>query len=313
MEFFFNFEVFSFFISFVRYANGTFILIAMPLAVMGIMFFVPAYDFSKLRLIALVGSLLTFIFSITMVNSFDHSMTTFQHTLEMSWLQSLNIHFYYGVDGISLFFVLLTTFLIPICILSSWVSIKFRVKEFLLMLLLVEFFLLNVFMILDLVLFYIFFEGSLIPMFIIIGVWGSRDRKIHAAYQFFLYTFLGSVMMLVAILFILANVGSTDYYILLQTEFTPSIQKILWLAFFASFAVKIPMVPVHIWLPEAHVEAPTAGSVLLAGVLLKLGTYGLLRFSLPLFPQATIFFYPTCFCNECHSYNIYILYHPKAN
>jgi len=208
------------------------------------------------------------------------------------WLPYSNINFYIGIDGISLFFVVLTTFLIPICILVGWSSIKSYKKEYMIAFLICESFMIAVFCMLDLLLFYVFFESVLIPMFIIIGVWGSRQRKIQAAYQFFLYTLLGSVFMLLAILFISFQTGTTDLQILLTTEFSERRQILLWIAFFASFSVKVPMVPVHIWLPEAHVEAPTAGSVILAGILLKLGTYGFLRFSIPMFPEATLYFTP---------------------
>ena len=187
---------------------------------------------------------------------------------------------------------MLTTLLIPICILISWNSINYKLKEYLISFLILEFLLIGVFCILDLLLFYIFFESVLIPMFLIIGVWGSRDRKILAAYYFFLYTLLGSVLMLLSILYIYYQVGTTDYEVLLTFSFSESEQKILWLTFFISFAAKVPMVPVHLWLPEAHVEAPTAGSVILAGVLLKLGTYGFIRFTIPLLPQASFYFTP---------------------
>jgi len=197
-----------------------------------------------------------------------------------------------GVDGISLFFILLTTLLIPLCILASWNSVGHSLREFLIAFLFLDFLLIGVFCVLDLLFFYIFFESVLIPMFLIVGIWGSRERKILAAYYFFLYTLLGSVVMLLAILYILEQVGTTDYEVLLTFSFSEVEQKFLWFAFFLSFASKVPMVPVHLWLPEAHVEAPTAGSVILAGVLLKLGTYGFIRFSLPLFPQASFFFAP---------------------
>ena len=202
------------------------------------------------------------------------------------------LNFVLGIDGISLFFVILTTFLIPVCILLSWTSITVYVKEYCIAFLVLESLLIAVFCVLDLLLFYIFFESVLIPMFIIIGVWGSRERKIRAAYQFFLYTLFGSVLMLLAILLLYFQTGTLDLEILYISKLSETRQLFLWLAFFASFAVKVPMVPVHIWLPEAHVEAPTAGSVILAGILLKLGTYGFLRFSIPLFPYATFYFTP---------------------
>jgi proton-translocating NADH-quinone oxidoreductase chain M len=189
--------------------------------------------------------------------------------------------------------------LIPICLLASWDAIKFNEKEYFIAFLAMEALVIAVFCVLDIILFYVFFESVLIPMFIIIGVWGSRERRIRAAYMFFLYTLLGSVLMLLAILYIYYQVGTTDYQILLTTTFDPEVQKLLWLAFFASFAVKVPMLPVHIWLPEAHVEAPTAGSVILAGILLKLGSYGFLRFSLPLFPYASVYFTPLIYAFAC--------------
>ena len=208
------------------------------------------------------------------------------------WVPTLNLNFVLGIDGISLFFVLLTTLLIPLCLLVSWKSVKVNLKEFLVAFLAMEFFLIGVFCILDLLLFYIFFESVLIPMYLIVGVWGSRERKIRAAYFFFLYTLLGSVLMLLSLLYMYYQAGTTDYEVLTTFSFSECEQKILWLSFFASFATKIPMIPVHLWLPEAHVEAPTAGSVILAGVLLKLGTYGFVRFSFPLFAKACFYFAP---------------------
>jgi NADH-quinone oxidoreductase subunit M len=195
-------------------------------------------------------------------------------------------------DGISLFFLLLSSLLIPLCILISWNSIQFNLKEYLAFFLIIEFFLIGVFCVLDILMFYIFFESTLIPMFLIIGIWGSRERKIWASFYFFLYTLLGSVIMLLSILYVYNQVGSTDYEVLLTFSFSNLEQKILWFSFFLAFAAKVPMMPVHLWLPEAHVEAPTAGSVILAGVLLKLGTYGFIRFSLPLFPEASFYFAP---------------------
>jgi proton-translocating NADH-quinone oxidoreductase chain M len=219
-------------------------------------------------------------------------MGTFQFVSKFLWIPTLNLNFVLGIDGISLFFVLLTTLLIPLCLLVSWKSVKANLKEFLIAFLVMEFFLIGVFCILDLLLFYIFFESVLIPMYLIVGIWGSRERKIRAAYFFFLYTLLGSVLMLLSLLYMYYQAGTTDYEVLTTFSFSECEQKILWLSFFASFATKIPMIPVHLWLPEAHVEAPTAGSVILAGVLLKLGTYGFVRFSFPLFAKACFYFAP---------------------
>jgi NADH-quinone oxidoreductase subunit M len=196
-----------------------------------------------------------------------------------------------GVDGISVLFVLLSTFLTPLCILASWESIKVRVKEYMIAFLVLETLMVGMFCALDFVLFYVFFEGVLIPMFLIIGVWGG-GRRVYAAFKFFLYTLLGSVLMLLAILVMYFVAGTTDLPTLMQTSFPRSMQIWLWLALFASFAVKVPMWPVHTWLPDAHVEAPTAGSVILAGVLLKMGGYGFLRFSIPILPEASAYFTP---------------------
>ena len=267
-------------------------IILIPLLGAIIILFIDNSDVVKIKNVALTSSMFAFFLSTFLWVFFDRSTSKFQFMEEFLWIPSSNINFYLGVDGISLFFVILTTLLVPLCILASWESIKIYVKEYMIAFLLMETLLIIVFTILDIVLFYIFFESVLIPMFLIVGIWGSRERKVRAAYMLFLYTLVGSVLMLLAILLMYAIAGTTDYQILLTVDFDPTLQKIMWLAFFASFATKVPMVPVHIWLPEAHVEAPTAGSVILAGVLLKLGSYGLLRFSMPLFPVGTIFFTP---------------------
>nr|QPZ85260.1 NADH dehydrogenase subunit 4 [Myuroclada maximowiczii] len=267
-------------------------LILCPLLGSIILFVIPDPRIRLIRSIGLCTSLITFLYSPLFWIQFDNSTAKFQFVETIRWLPYSNINFYIGIDGISLFFVVLTTFLIPICILVGWSSIKSYKKEYMIAFLICESFMIAVFCMPDLLLFYVFFESVLIPMFIIIGVWGSRQRKIQAAYQFFLYTLLGSVFMLLAILFISFQTGTTDLQILLTTEFSERRQILLWIAFFASFSVKVPMVPVHIWLPEAHVEAPTAGSVILAGILSKLGTYGFLRFSIPMFPEATLYFTP---------------------
>nr|BBB45790.1 NADH dehydrogenase subunit 4 [Heterosigma akashiwo] len=245
-----------------------------------------------LKIFALNLSFFVFFCSLFLWIWFDQSTAKFQFVTSFPWFSSLNINCTFGVDGISLFLVLLTTLLFPLCLLGSWHSIQKRIKEYVVCFLIMEAFLICVFCVMDLLLFYIFFEGVLIPMFVLIGIWGSRERKIRAAYLFFLYTLFGSLFMLLAILYIFVKTGTTDYEILAHTTFSSFEQKILWLAFFASFATKVPMLPMHIWLPEAHVEAPTAGSVILAGILLKLGTYGFLRFSLPLFPEASYYFTP---------------------
>jgi len=253
---------------------------------------VPASSYSLLKSIALNVSCFLYVLSLFLWIFFNKSVGSFQFVSKLLWIPFLNLNFSLGVDGISLFFILLTTLLIFLCILISWTSVKTNIKEFLIAFLVMEFFLLGVFSILDLLLFYIFFESVLIPMYLIVGVWGSRERKIRAAYFFFLYTLVGSVLMLLSILYIYYQVGTTDYEVLLTFIFSKTEQKFLWFSFFCSFATKVPMVPVHLWLPEAHVEAPTAGSVILAGVLLKLGTYGFLRFSFPLLPEASFYFAP---------------------
>jgi len=272
--------------------NILFYILIFPLVGTFILLFIPSSHKSLLRSVALSCSCLTFVFSLFLWVFFNNSIGTFQYVEKFLWIPILNINFPIGLDGISLFFILLTTLLIPLCLLASWGSIQVNLKKYLIAFLVMEFFLIGVFCILDLLLFYIFFESVLIPMFLIIGIWGSRERKIRASYFFFLYTLLGSVLMLLSILYIYYQVGTTDYEVLLTFSFSSLEQKIMWFTFFASFATKVPMVPVHLWLPEAHVEAPTAGSVILAGVLLKLGTYGFIRFSLPLFPEACFYFAP---------------------
>jgi len=242
--------------------------------------------------IALFFSILTFYISLFLWIFFEKSSLFFQWLFYKNWLSFLGINFILGLDGISLFFILLTTFLVPMCILAGWKNIMFNVKGFVLLFLFLEIFLLLIFSVLDLVLFYIFFESVLIPMFLIIGIWGSRERKIKASYFFFIYTLLGSLVMLLGILLILFETGTTNFLTLTSYQFSYDRQLLLWLMFFISFAVKLPVIPFHIWLPEAHVEAPTVGSVILAGVLLKLGVYGLVRFSFVLFPYANMYFIP---------------------
>lgn len=257
-----------------------------------LLFFCNSNEKRFMKLIALNFSFASFIGFLFLWSCFDKSTVKFQFVYKISILPIFNLNFFMGIDGISLFFLLLTTLLIPICLLNSWNSINSNLKEFLIAFLLLNFLLIGVFCSLDVLFFYIFFETVLIPMFLIIGIWGSRERKILAAYYFFLYTLIGSVVMLLAIIYMFSQVGSTDYEIMLTFAFSNLEQKFLWFAFFLSFASKVPMIPVHLWLAEAHVEAPTSGSVILAGVLLKLGSYGFIRFSLPLFPKASFFFAP---------------------
>ncbi len=250
------------------------------------------------RWIALWTTLITFIVSLAIWVGFDEKQAGFQFVEEHAWMGN-GISYKMGVDGISMLFVILTTFLMPLCILASWESISTRVKEYMIAFLILETLMVGVFSALDLVLFYLFFEGGLIPMFLIIGVWGGK-RRVYASFKFFLYTLAGSVLMLLAIMAMYFHAGTTDIVKLLQPgTFPASMQSWLWLAFFASFAVKMPMWPVHTWLPDAHVEAPTAGSVILAGILLKMGGYGFLRFSLPMFPVATEAFAPFVFTLSC--------------
>ncbi len=225
--------------------------------------------------------------------SFDKSLSGFQFVEEKNWISGL-IKFKLGIDGISILFLVLTAFITPICIISCVNSIKKRLNEFLIAILILETFILGVFCSLDLIIFYLFFEAGLIPMFLIIGIWGG-PRKIYSAYKFFLFTLLGSVLMLAAIIFIYWTVGTTDYTEIYKLKIPEEYQYLLWLAFFSSFAVKTPMWPVHTWLPDAHVEAPTAGSVILAAILLKMAGYGFLRFSLGMFPIASEFFTPLVF------------------
>jgi NADH-quinone oxidoreductase subunit M len=244
------------------------------------------------RWIAMWATLVTFAISLVMVWRFDASSPEFQFVEKYNWLGIASYHM--GVDGISLPFVILTTALMPICILASWTAIQTRVKEYMIAFLVLETLMVGTFSALDLVLFYLFFEGGLIPMFLIIGIWGG-PRRVYASFKFFLYTLLGSVLMLLAIMAMYWDAGTTDIATLLRHGFPLGLQKWAWFAFFASFAVKMPMWPVHTWLPDAHVEAPTAGSVILAAILLKMGGYGFLRFSLPMFPEASHEFAPLIF------------------
>ncbi|MBI4548333.1 MAG: NADH-quinone oxidoreductase subunit M [Ignavibacteriae bacterium] len=275
-------------------------LIFLPMAGSVLLFFLKKERVATLKVLGFVFSLLTFGLSFIIYFAFDPSNAGFQFARRILWVPSLNISYYVGIDGISLMLVLLTTFLTPLALLSSWKSIEKRVKEYTIMMLLLETGMLGVFCALDMFLFYIFWEAMLIPMYFIIGMWGGENR-IYAAIKFFLYTMVGSLLMLVAIIW-LGYYASTQPNGRFTTDLLQlysiapavplTIQTWMFLAFTFSFAIKVPLFPFHTWLPDAHVEAPTAGSVILAGVLLKMGTYGLLRFSVPLFPDATIMFAP---------------------
>jgi NADH-quinone oxidoreductase subunit M len=245
------------------------------------------------RWIALWTTVVTFAVSLILIARFDPANTDFQFVEQATWLGT-GIRYHMGVDGISLPFVILTTALMPLCIIASWKSITSRVPAYMMAFLILETLMVGTFSSLDLLLFYVFFEGGLIPMFLIIGIWGG-PRRVYATFKFFLYTLLGSVLMLLAIMALYWNAGTTDIPTLMHTAVPYNLQKWAWLAFFASFAVKMPMWPVHTWLPDAHVEAPTAGSVILAAILLKMGGYGFLRFSLPMFPLASHDFAPLVF------------------
>jgi NADH-quinone oxidoreductase subunit M len=245
------------------------------------------------RWVALWTTLITFAVSLILVWRFDSALPEFQFVEKRAWLGGYGTY-HMGVDGISLPFVILTTALMPLCIVASWLTIETRVKEYMVAFLVLETLMIGTFSALDIVLFYLFFEGGLIPMFLIIGVWGG-PRRVYASFKFFLYTLLGSVLMLLAIMAMYWQAKTTDITVLLHHNFPREMQSVLWLAFLASFAVKLPMWPVHTWLPDAHVEAPTAGSVILAAILLKMGGYGFLRFSLPMFPIASHDFAPLMF------------------
>ena len=257
----------------------------------------------NVKYLALAATVFTFVVSLVMLFGFDHSSTGFQFVEERSWL--LGMQYKMGVDGISILFVMLTTFTMPLVIVASW-NVTYRLKEYMVAFLVLETLMIGVFCALDLVLFYVFFEAGLIPMFLIIGIWGGKER-IYASFKFFLYTFLGSVLMLVAMVAMFSDAGSTDIVFLLTHNFKSDVlnvfgfqilggaQTLMWIAFFASFAVKMPMWPFHTWLPDAHVQAPTAGSVVLAAILLKLGGYGSLRFALPMFPIASDLLAPLIF------------------
>ena len=271
-------------------------LISIPLIGFFIVLFLPmSNDEEKERgkVISLIITILSFLESLRLWLKFDYSTTDFQYVSRLDWTETTGLVF--GLDGISLFFVILTGLLIPICILASWDTIKIMLREYLLCFLGLEVILFGVFTVLDLLGFYILFEAVLIPMFLVIGVWGARKEKIRASYYFFFYTLIGSLLMLLSIIYIYSLTGTTDYLTLLNYSFELEVQKVIFLCFFASLAVKIPKFPFHIWLPLAHVEAPVSGSVLLAGILIKLGAYGFIRFSLPLLPEGSEYFAPLVF------------------
>lgn len=246
------------------------------------------------RSVALWTSLVTFILSLMIWANFDYAQPGFQLVEKAAWFEGLGVSYHLGVDGISLWFVLLSTLLTVVVIVGSWHSVQARIKEYMIAFLVMCTLMVGVFVALDMVLFYVFFEGILIPMYLIIGIWGG-PRRIYASFKFFLYTLLGSVLFLIAVITLYLQAGTTEIPALMEASIPPGLQWWLWLAMFASFAVKVPMWPFHTWLPDAHVEAPTAGSVLLAGVLLKLGGYGFLRFSLPMLPDASAAFTPFIF------------------
>lgn len=249
-----------------------------------------AADNSRMKKIALFVTLLNFVVSLVMWGEFDSNSSEYQFTAEFNQVSFCHLHI--GIDGLSLYFVLLTTFTMPICILASWENVQHNLKYFLIAFLMVETLLIALFVVLDLLLFYVFFESVLVPLFLIVGIWGASETRIRASFLLFLYTLFGSLFMLLAFLVIIYNVGTSDLQMLSLADISFESQKILWLAIFLSFAIKTPLVPFHMWLPRAHVEAPLAGSIVLAGLILKLAVYGFLRILIPLLPEATSYFSP---------------------
>lgn len=265
------------------------LILWLPLIGILLIFLIPREKEGPIKILALITALIDFLLSIILLINFNYNETNFQFVEKWLWLDYLNSYYFLGVDGISVLFVPLSTLVTVLCILISWRSITEKVKEFYLALLFTNIAMVGVFLSLDLLLFYLFWEALLIPMYLIIGIWGG-PRRIYSTLKFFLYTFFGSVFMLVAIIYLFLQYGTFDYTALLGKTFPSHIEKLLFLGFLIAFAIKVPMWPVHTWLPDAHTEAPTAGSVILAGILIKLGGYGMVRFLLPLFPQATLYF-----------------------
>jgi NADH-quinone oxidoreductase subunit M len=271
--------------------NPLTIALLVPLIGFLVALFIPRHSPQTSRCWALAVSIAAFVVTLFLIARFDRAQGGEQFAMDLPWITSPEIHFAISVNGISLWLIVLSTFLTPICVLISWRSIQSRVKEFFAFLLLLEVGLIGVFLAQDLFLFYVFWEVSLVPMYFLIGIWG-HDRRIYAAVKFFLYTMAGSVLMLAAIIYLYTRTQTFSYPTILdmlssgRLTFTPDQQLLLFLAFFVAFAIKVPLFPLHTWLPDAHVEAPTAGSVMLAAVMLKMGTYGILHFCLPLFPYA---------------------------
>ena len=267
-------------------------LLSLPILSILIIQGTPKDDLILIKQRSLYCSVIIFLWSLFLWLFFNNTLSFFQFFCNIKWFFSYNLNLMFGIDALSLFFIILTTFLFVVSFLTSWVSIRYKIKNFYILFFCLEFFLILIFSILDIILFYFCFESILIPMFWIIGIWGSRSRKTKASYLFFFYTVISSLLMLIALIYLLLTLHDTSYTSLIIFNFNNNIQKFLWIAFFFSFATKVPMIPFHIWLPEAHVEAPTIGSVLLAGILLKLGIYGFLRFLIPLFSQAHLYFSP---------------------
>jgi proton-translocating NADH-quinone oxidoreductase chain M len=284
----------SFSVSLTLYISGMSLLpylIGLPLLGAASLLILPKDKIETQKVVGFAASCLTLVLSLVVYLQFNTASAKYQMVTSLPYVQEYGINGSLGIDGISLFLVLLTTLLVPLCLLSGW-SLTSNVVEYFVAFLVLESFTLGVFLSLDLLLFYVFFEAVLIPMYFIIGIWGSRARKIQAAYMFFLYTLAGSLLMLLALVLIATEAGTTDLLVLPSLQMSFERQVLVWMAFFVAFGVKIPMVPMHVWLPEAHVEAPTGGSVFLAGIMLKLGGYGFLRLSLPLLPEASVYFSP---------------------